>query len=56
MAGGSRVVVRVVDGNDRQIDNGKSGLPDRRQIIKGVVDTPLDGQLVRLDVVDVTVR
>jgi hypothetical protein len=56
VAGGSAVVVRVVDGNDRQIDNGKPGLPDRRQIIKSVVDRPLDGQLLRLDVINVTVR
>jgi hypothetical protein len=56
VAGGSAVVVRVVDGNDRQMDNSKPGLPDRRQIIKGVVDTPLDGQLLRLDVINVTVR
>jgi hypothetical protein len=56
VAGGSAVVVRVVDGNDRQIDNGHTGRPDRRQIIKGVLDQPLDGQVVRLDVLDVTVR
>ena len=56
VAGGSTVVVRVVDGNDRQIDNGKPGLPDRRQIIKGVLDHPLDGQVLRLDVVAVTLR
>ena len=56
VAGGSAVVVRVVDGNDRQIDNGKPGLPDRRQIIGGVVDRPLDGQLLRLDVISVTAR
>jgi hypothetical protein len=56
VAGRSAVVVRVVDGNDRQMDNSKPGLPDRRQIIKGVVDTPLDGQLLRLDVINVTVR
>jgi hypothetical protein len=56
VAGGSAVVVRVVDGNDRQIDNGKPGRPDRRQIIKGVVDPPIDGQLVHLDVLGVTVR
>ena len=56
VAGGSAVVVRVVDGNDRQIDNGKPGLPDRRQIIKGVVDSPLDGQILRLDVINVTVH
>ncbi len=56
VAGGSAVVVRVVDGNDRQMDNSKPGLADRRQIIKGVVETPLDGQMLRLDVVDVAVR
>jgi hypothetical protein len=56
VAGGSAVVVRVVDGNDRQIDNGKPGRPDRRQIIKGVTDQPPDGQILRLDVIDVTVR
>ena len=54
--GGSAVVVRVVDGNDRQIDNGKPGLPDRRQTIGGVVDRPLDGQLLHLDVINVTAR
>ena len=53
---GSAVVVRVVDGNDRQIDNGKPGRPDRLQIIKGVTDRPPDGQLVRLDVIDVKAR
>ena len=56
MAGGAKVVVRVVDGNDRQIDNGKPGRPDRLQIIKGVVDTPLAGQMLRLDVVRVVAR
>ena len=50
------VVVRVIDGNDRQIDNGKPGRPDRLQIIKGVVDTPLAGQMVRLDVIRVVAR
>ena len=54
--GRQRVVVRVVDGNDRQIDNGKPGLPDRRQVIKGVVDSPVDGQILRLDVITVTVH
>ncbi|HKW03104.1 MAG TPA: hypothetical protein VJN96_24975 [Vicinamibacterales bacterium] len=55
VAGGAGVVVRVIDGNDRQIDNGKPG-PDRLQIIKGVVDTPLGGQMLRLDVIRVVVR
>jgi hypothetical protein len=56
VAGGARVVVRVIDGNDRQIDNGKPGLPDRQQIIKGVVDTPLPGQMLRLDVIGLKTR
>ncbi|HEY7474237.1 MAG TPA: hypothetical protein VH679_04450 [Vicinamibacterales bacterium] len=56
VAGGASVVVRVIDGNDRQIDNSEPGRPDRQQIIKGVVDTPLPGQMLRLDVVKVAVR
>jgi hypothetical protein len=56
VAGGAAVVVRVVDGNDRQIDNAEPGRPDRLQIIKGVTDKPLDGQMLRLDVVRVNVR
>ena len=56
VAGGATVVVRVIDGNDRQIDNGKTTGPDRQQIIAGVVDKPLDGQMLRLDVVGVTAR
>ena len=39
---GASVVVRVSDGNDRQIDNDKIA-PDRQQIIAGVVDHPLLG-------------
>jgi hypothetical protein len=53
---GASVVVRVVDGNDRQMDNSEQGRPDRLQIIKGVVDKPLDGQMLRLDVLRVTAR
>ena len=49
-------MVRVVDGNDRQIDNSEPGRPDRQQIIKGVVDKPLAGQMLRIDVVQVTAR
>ena len=56
VAGGANVVVRVVDGNDRQMDNAEEGRPDRLQIIKGVVDKPLPGQMLRLDVIGVTVR
>ena len=56
MAGGAAVVVRVVDGNDRQMDNSEPGRPDRLQIIKGVVDKPLAGQMLRLDVIGVTIR
>jgi hypothetical protein len=51
-AAGATVVIRVTDGNDREIDNGKSG-PDRQQIIAGVVDAPLPGQMLRLDVIRV---
>ena len=54
IAGGASVVVRVVDGNDRQIDNNEPGRPDRMQIIKGVLDTPPAGQVLRLDVVKVS--
>lgn len=56
VAGGAAVVVRVVDGNDRQIDNNEPGKPDRLQIIKGVVDKPLAGQMLRLDVIRVVAR
>jgi hypothetical protein len=56
VVGGAAVVVRVVDGNDRQIDNSEPGRPDREQIIKGVVDKPLAGQMLRLDVISVTAR
>ena len=52
---GATVVIRVTDGNDRQIDNGKIG-PDRQQIIAGVTDSPLSGQMLRLDVVRVKRR
>jgi hypothetical protein len=56
IAAGASVVVRVVDGNDRQMDNSEQGRPDRLQIIKGVVDKPLDGQMLRLDVLRLTPR
>jgi hypothetical protein len=56
VAGGTTVVVRVIDGNDRQIDNGEMGPSDRQQIIEGVVDKPLAGQMLRLDVIGVKAR
>ena len=56
MAAQASVIVRVVDGNDRQIDNAEPGRPDRLQIIKGLSDTPLAGQMLRLDVIRVTAR
>jgi hypothetical protein len=56
MAAGATVTVRVVDGNDRQMDNAEPGLPDRLQVIEGVTTHPLDGQMLRLDVLRVTVR
>lgn len=56
VAGGASVVVRVVDGNDRQMDNNEPGRPDRMQLIKGVTDRVMDGQMLRLDVLGVRVR
>ena len=56
VAAGAKVVVSVADGNDRQIDNGAKGRPDRQQILEGVVDTPTPGQMLRLDVVRVAAR
>ena len=56
MAAGATVVVRVVDGNDRQIDNAEPGRPDRQQIIRELSATPLGGQMLRLEVVRVTAR
>jgi len=55
VVGGATIVVRVADGNDRQIDNGKTA-PDRQQIIPGVVDHPLAGQMLRIDVVRVKAK
>ena len=55
VAAGATVVVRVADGNDRQIDNGKIA-PDRQQIIAGIADHPLAGQMLRIDVVRVKTR
>jgi hypothetical protein len=55
VAAGATVVIRVIDGNDRQIDNGKAG-PDRQQIIAGVVDAPRPGQMLSLDVLRVKAR
>jgi hypothetical protein len=56
VSGGSQIVIRVTDANDRQIDNGTSGLPDRQQVIEGVTDEYLDGQMLRLDVLSVEVQ
>ena len=53
IAGGAGVVVRVVDGNDRQMDNNEPGRPDRMQLIKGVTDKVMDGQMLRIDVIGV---
>ncbi|HKT46090.1 MAG TPA: hypothetical protein VJP87_01075 [Candidatus Acidoferrales bacterium] len=55
VAANATVAIRVIDGNDRQIDNAKNG-PDRQQIIAGVVDHPLAGQMLRLDVLTVKPR
>ena len=56
VAAGATVVVRVIDGNDRQIDNGKTSGPDRQQVIADVADKPMEGQMLRLDVVGVKAR
>lgn len=56
VAAGATVTVEVIDANDRQIDNGAKGRPDRQQVIEGVIDTPTAGQMLRLDVLDVKPR
>ena len=56
VAAGATVTIQAIDGNDRQIDNGAKGRPDRQQVIDGVTPAPLDGQMVRLDVVDIQPR
>lgn len=56
IAGGSSVAVRVTDGNDRQMDNNEEGKADRMQLIKGVTDKVLPGQMLRLDVLGVTAK
>jgi hypothetical protein len=56
VAAGAKVVVQVIDGNDRQIDNGTPGKPDRQQVLEGVTGTPRAGQMLRLDVVGVRAR
>ena len=66
IAAGATVAIRVIDGNDRQIDNGEPGplasanqgtaASDRQRVIEGVVDSPRDGQMLRLDVIGVRAR
>ncbi len=56
VAAGAEVSVRVVDGNNRMIDNGATGLADRQQTIEGVTEGVLDGQVLRLDVEDVAAQ
>ncbi len=56
VAAGARVTVKVIDANDRQIDNGARGRPDRLQMLDGVTDKPMAGQMLRLDVVSVKER
>jgi len=53
VAAGAKVLVQTIDANDREIDNGAKGKPDRQQTIPGVADTPLAGQILRLDVLGV---
>lgn len=54
--GGSPIVVRVEDSNDRQIDNGYVGAADRQQVIEGVTQGVVNGQVLRLDVIGVAER
>jgi hypothetical protein len=56
VAAGALVRVRTIDANDREIDNGAKGKPDRQQVLEGVTDTPQAGQMLRLDVLRVTRR
>jgi len=56
VAAGANVLVQTIDSNDREIDNGAKGKPDRQQTIQGVSDTPQPGQILRLDVVEVRAR
>jgi hypothetical protein len=56
VAAGATITITAIDANDRQIDNGATGKPDRQQVIEGVVDKPLAGQMLRLDVVGVRTR
>ena len=56
VAAGAVVKVRTVDSNDREIDNGAMGRPDRQQVLEGITDKPMPGQMLRLDVVSVRVR
>lgn len=53
--GGAEVRVGVEDGNERQIDNGYLGSPDRQQTIDGVTNGIPNGQYLRIDVLDVSV-
>lgn len=56
VAAGASVLVQTIDSNDREIDNGAKGKPDRQQVIEGVADAPSAGQVLRLDVVKVKAR
>ena len=53
VAAGARVLVQTVDSNDREIDNGDHGKPDRQQVLEGITATPQPGQMLQLDVVTV---
>jgi hypothetical protein len=56
VAAGATVLVQAIDSNDRQIDNGARGRPDRLQVLEGVTAGPQAGQMLRLDVVGVKAR
>jgi hypothetical protein len=51
--GATRVTAKVVDGNEREINNGAEGLAERRQVIEGVTEEVLDGEMLRLGVLEV---
>ena len=55
VAAGAKVIIQVIDGNDREIDNDNNA-PNRQRTIPGVVDHALPGQMLRIDVVRVTKR
>jgi hypothetical protein len=56
VAAGASVLVQTIDSNDREIDNGARGKPDRLQVLEGVTAAAQAGQMLQLDVVNVKAR